>query len=118
MENSKTKDIVKDLIDQFIVIRKKSGVTQGEIAEKSGCKQQVISRIENNTNMPRLDTFCAMLDSLDLKIEIKSKSELNFESKLSKKISLLNYINEIEPIDLSDISDDTVITYAELQKFM
>ena len=67
MENCEIKEKVYGLIDQFIAIRKKNGVTQGEIAEKSGCKQQVISRIENNTNIPRLDTFCAMLDSIGLK---------------------------------------------------
>ena len=57
------------LLGELIKLRKEKGVTQIELAEKTGNKQQVISRIENRENSPTLKTLCGILDALDYDIQ-------------------------------------------------
>ena len=52
------------LLGELVKLRKESGLTQLELAERSGNKQQVISRIENKENSPTLKTLCGILDVL------------------------------------------------------
>ena len=54
-------------------IRKEANLSQTELAEKSGNKQQVISRIENKENSPTLKTLCSILDVLGYEIKIQPK---------------------------------------------
>ncbi len=58
-----------NLIEQVIIARKNQGMTQKELANKIGVKQQVISRFENEKNAPTLDSFVNILDGLDLEIK-------------------------------------------------
>ena len=58
-------------------IRKKKGLSQSELAEKSGNKQQVISRIENKENSPTLKTICSILDVLDYDIQLVPRHRTN-----------------------------------------
>lgn len=63
------------LISEIVRIRKQEGMSQSELARRSGNKQQSISRIENRENSPTLKTLCSILNVLgyELKIEIKRK---------------------------------------------
>ena len=61
------------LIGELISLRKKKGLSQAELAEKSGNKQQVISRIENKDNSPTLKTVCSLLDVLGYDIQLVPK---------------------------------------------
>lgn len=63
------------LIEQAIIARKKQGLTQKELADKIGVKQQVISRFENEKNVPTLDNFVNILEGLDLDLVIKNKDK-------------------------------------------
>lgn len=63
------------LIEQVIMARKKQGLTQKELADKIGVKQQVISRFENEKNVPTLDNFVNILEGLDLVLVIKNKDK-------------------------------------------
>lgn len=62
------------LLGELIKLRKESGLTQLELAERSGNKQQVISRIENKENSPTLKTLCGILDVLGYEITITPKT--------------------------------------------
>ena len=57
-----------NLLGELVKLRKEKGLTQTELAQKSGNKQQVISRIENKENSPTLKTLCAILDVLEYDI--------------------------------------------------
>ena len=57
------------VLGELIKLRKEKGFSQVELAEKSGNKQQAISRIENKENSPTLKTLCTILDVLDYDIE-------------------------------------------------
>ncbi len=58
------------LIGEMISIRKAKRVTQVELAELTGSKQQVISRIEKKENSPSLRMFCNMLQALGYELQI------------------------------------------------
>ena len=56
------------ILGELTKLRKEKGLSQIELAKKSGNKQQVISRIENRENSPTLKTLCNLLDVLDYDI--------------------------------------------------
>lgn len=57
------------VLGELVKLRKEKGLSQVELAEKTGNKQQVISRIENRENSPTLKTLCSILDVLDYDIQ-------------------------------------------------
>ena len=58
------------LIGEMINIRKAEKITQTDLAELTGSKQQVISRIEKKENSPSLRMFCNMLQALGYELQI------------------------------------------------
>ncbi len=58
------------LIGEMICIRKKEKMTQSQLAELTGSKQQVISRIEKRENSPSLRIFCNILQVLGYELRI------------------------------------------------
>lgn len=63
----------KELIDTAIMLRKEKKITQSKLAELTGNKQQVISRIEKHENIPSLKIFCNILNALGYELQIKKK---------------------------------------------
>ncbi|MCL1831239.1 MAG: helix-turn-helix transcriptional regulator [Oscillospiraceae bacterium] len=57
------------VLGELVKLRKAQGLSQVELAEKTGNKQQVISRIENKENSPTLKTLCGILDVLNYDIQ-------------------------------------------------
>ena len=64
------------LLAELVKIRKDANLSQTELAEKSGNKQQVISRIENKENSPTLKTLCSILDVLGYEIKFEPKQRV------------------------------------------
>lgn len=62
-----------ELIGQMISLRKKEKITQSELADMIGNKQQVISRVENKENSPSLRLFCKIIHALGYKIKIEKR---------------------------------------------
>lgn len=58
------------LIGEMISLRKKQKITQNQLADMIGNKQQVISRIEKKENSPSLKLFCNMLNALGYELQI------------------------------------------------
>jgi len=58
------------ILGELIKLRKEKGMSQVELAKKTGHKQQVISRMENKESSPTLKTFCALADELDVEIRL------------------------------------------------
>lgn len=63
------------LIGEMISLRKMEKVTQEELAELTGSKQQVISRIEKKENSPSLKSFCNILGALGYELQIVKRSK-------------------------------------------
>lgn len=62
------------LIGEMISIRKQNKMTQSQLAEITGNKQQVISRIEKKENNPSLKMFCNILNALGYELHIVKKT--------------------------------------------
>lgn len=64
------------LIGEMVSLRKAEKVTQGELAELTGSKQQVISRIEKKENSPSLRSFCNILNALGYELQIVKRGKI------------------------------------------
>lgn len=64
------------LLAELVRLRKEQKLTQGELAELTGNKQQVISRIEKRENSPTLKTFCGLLNTLGYDLQIVKRINL------------------------------------------
>lgn len=64
----------KELIDQMVNLRKEQNLSQKQLAEMTGNKQQSISRIEKKEHSPSLQTFCNMLNALGYGLAIEKKA--------------------------------------------
>jgi len=83
-EDMRTDPEVKDAIEKFesecefrrkmIDARKASGLTQKQLEQTSGLKQQAISRMERDTaNSPSISTLIKYLDCIGYKLDIVPK---------------------------------------------
>lgn len=61
------------LIGEMIHLRKQEKITQSKLAELTGNRQQVISRIEKKENNPSLRMFCNILSALGYELQIVKK---------------------------------------------
>ena len=61
------------LIGEMISLRKQEKITQKELAELTGNKQQVISRIERKESIPTIRAFSHILDALGYELQIVKK---------------------------------------------
>ncbi len=61
----------KELVDQMVNIRKEQNLSQKQLAEMTGNRQQAISRIEKNEHSPSLQAFCNLLSALGYGIAIE-----------------------------------------------
>ncbi len=57
--------------------RKKRGLSQSELGEKAGLRQETISLIENGNPAAKLETILAVLSALALEFKISERSGLS-----------------------------------------
>ncbi len=62
------------LIDEYIELRKELSVSQKELADLIGSKQQAISRVEKKEHCPSLKLFCSMVNALGYELKIVKKN--------------------------------------------
>ncbi|WP_019583480.1 MULTISPECIES: helix-turn-helix domain-containing protein [unclassified Thioalkalivibrio] len=55
-------------------VRRKQGLTQAALGEKSGLRQETISLIENGNPATRLETLLAVLAALDLEFQVSPRA--------------------------------------------
>ena len=65
------------LLGELIGLRKARGLSQVELAQKSGYRQQVISRLEQRESSPTLRTLCCVADALDADIRLVPRQSKN-----------------------------------------
>ncbi|WP_409967541.1 helix-turn-helix transcriptional regulator [Bengtsoniella intestinalis] len=63
-------DIAQELREMIIERRTESGITQIQLAEKSGVSQANISKIENGVSLPSVATLKKLADALDYRLVI------------------------------------------------
>ncbi|MDA8334579.1 MAG: helix-turn-helix domain-containing protein [Peptococcaceae bacterium] len=62
-----------DLVAQIIRTRKSKGLTQKDVADRSGLTQQMVSRIEQREYPPNYRNLVKIADALDSKLQLVSK---------------------------------------------
>ena len=60
----------------MISLRKQEKITQKELAEMTGNKQQVISRIETKESIPTIRVFSNILNALGYELQIVKKKSV------------------------------------------
>lgn len=63
----------QELAETVRELRKKHGISQGELAQIAGVSLPSISRFERGKDTIRLDVLMKMLDALGYRLEIKTK---------------------------------------------
>lgn len=59
------------LADELLLLRKKRGFSQKELAEKAGTTQAVVSRLENASVKASLDSVVNFAEALDAFVDVK-----------------------------------------------
>lgn len=68
-------EFVADLVEEIKDIREELGITQRELADKTGLKQSAIARMESGGAIPRLDTVLRVAFALGLKLKLIKDEE-------------------------------------------
>lgn len=76
-----TKDIRTTIASKIIQLRKQNGITQCELAERSGVSRRTIQSIESEEIHTRVDILDKLVESLDHTIEIIPKKKSRGTSK-------------------------------------
>lgn len=61
----------KAIIQAMIDARKEAGITQKQLAERTGINQGDISRLENGSANPSIKTLQRLADGMGMKLEVK-----------------------------------------------
>ena len=70
IETQKQK-IKNQIIDQYIAIRKKKGLSQEKIANLTGIARTNIIRIEAKRNIPTIEVLAKLAEAIDMELEVK-----------------------------------------------
>lgn len=79
-EKFKNKEFEKDyhrtaafyrLADEVLVLRKKRGLTQKQLAQMVGTTQAVISRLENASVKPSFETIVKLAEALEAAVDVR-----------------------------------------------
>lgn len=66
------KERVKNqILTSYINLRKERGITQQEIADRTGIKRTNIARIESGRNAPTIEVLVKLAAALDMELEIR-----------------------------------------------
>lgn len=68
---SKVNNDLSFILDYLTMQRKKSGLTQADLAEKMGCGVTSVQAIENKRKTPSTKTLLLMMRVLNVKFDLK-----------------------------------------------
>ena len=63
--------VKEQIIDQYVAIRKKKGLSQEKVAELSGIARTNIVRIEAKKNVPTIEVLIKLATAIDMELDIK-----------------------------------------------
>ena len=75
MNEQMIKREVSRLMGDLMNAREKRGLTQKEVALRSGLSQQAVSRMECLTNLPTLTNLVKYMSALNVKLEVVQEKE-------------------------------------------
>lgn len=79
VENEK-KRVKNQILKSYIALRQEKGITQKEMAERTGMKRTNVVRIESGKYVPTIEVLTKLAVALDMELEIRLvKKELSDE---------------------------------------
>lgn len=63
-------NVKQSVIDSYISLRKSRGITQQEIAERTGMKRTNIVRIESGKSIPTIEVLVKLASALDMELKV------------------------------------------------
>ncbi|WP_276864429.1 helix-turn-helix domain-containing protein [Anaerococcus tetradius] len=94
------------LSENIAYYRRKKGMTQKELAEKTGLSRSFISQIENNSNTPSNDSLFKIAQVLGISVELLKDNEKNYvKDEDSELVNLLINITGDEKISWNLFDD-------------
>lgn len=63
--------VKKQILTSYINLRKERGITQQEIADRTGIKRTNVARIESGRNAPTIEVLVKLAAALDMELEIR-----------------------------------------------
>lgn len=104
-----TAEDVSNIMLSIVSERIKQGLSQKELAERTGLKQSAIARMERLQVMPRIDTVVKVANELGIKIKAMGATQLKREIPITavyvnvgykdhKKNDVIRYVNNSENV--------------------
>ena len=63
--------VKNQILTSYIKLRKEKGITQQEIADRTGIKRTNVARIESGRNAPTIEVLVKLAAALDMELEIR-----------------------------------------------
>ena len=98
-ETLQTAEDISDIITRLVTERINQGLSQRDLAQKTGLKQSAIARIEKLQVMPRIDTLTKLARKLNLKINVEkpgegfNKTVIYINTNFSNANNIISYKN-------------------------
>lgn len=90
------------LADKIIILRKKSGLSQEELAEKLNVSRQSVSKWESAQSIPDLDRILEMSSIFKVSTDCLLKDELDIDDEV---IKVDDSVNDLRKVSLSEAQD-------------
>ncbi len=68
---SQKERVKNQILTSYINLRKERGITQQEIADRTGIKRTNVARIESGRNAPTIEVLVKLAAALDMELEIR-----------------------------------------------
>ena len=68
---SQKERVKNQILTAYINLRKERGITQQEIADRTGIKRTNVARIESGRNAPIIEVLVKLAAALDMELEIR-----------------------------------------------
>ncbi len=68
---SQKERVKNQILTAYINLRKERGITQQEIADRTGIKRTNVARIESGRNAPTIEVLVKLAAALDMELEIR-----------------------------------------------
>lgn len=68
---AKKNKIKNQVLESYISLRKKKGITQQEVADRTGMRRTNIVRIETGKSVPTIEVLVKLAEALDMNLEVR-----------------------------------------------
>lgn len=111
-------EMISEVIGNISSARRKLGMSQRELANKSGIKQSAIARLETLKAVPQLDTLAKLAYHLDLKLTMKEKYDTDTTYIFYNKGATYDFSNKnvIKSEQVKSVFDDAYSEVSEDEK--